>query len=165
MSEEMNMLHKTSHLNQEQISAWLADLRTPEQTKHVEQCATCRAEISSREETLALFRDSVYAVSDRRPARAIVWSTPKRWHLPMLRWAAGAALALLMLGIPAMYWNKQTRLRDAERTRQDIALLDSVNRELDRSVPQPLEPLDKLVAWSSETTATGTSATESESKQ
>jgi hypothetical protein len=58
-----------------------------------------------------------------------------------------------------MYWNKQTQLRDAERTRQDVALLDSVNRELDRSVPQPLEPLDKLVAWSS------TSATESESKQ
>jgi predicted anti-sigma-YlaC factor YlaD len=149
------------HLNQEQISAWLADLQTPEQTQHVEQCPACRAEIARREETLALFRDSVHAISDRRPVRAITWSTPRRWHQPMLRWAAGAALALLMLGLPVMYWNKQTQLRDAERTRQDIALLDSVSRELDRSVPQPLEPLDKLVAWS----PTGTSATESESQQ
>jgi hypothetical protein len=81
--------------------------------------------------------------------------------MPMLRWAAGVALALLMLGIPAMYWNKQTQLREVERARQDTALLDSVNSELSRSVPQPLEPLDKLVAWS----PVGSPATESESKQ
>jgi len=161
MSEEKKM----SHLSPEQISAWLADLRTPEQARHVEECAACQAEISRREDTLALFRDAVHAVSDRRPVRAIVWSTPKRWHQPMLRWAAGAALAALMLGAPVMYWNKQTQLRDAERTRQDIALLDSVNRELDRSVPQSLEPLDKLVAWSPATSPTGTAATESERKQ
>jgi len=149
-----------SHLNQEQISAWLAELRTPEQTAHVTQCAACREEIARREDTLALFRGAVHAASDHRPVRAIVWSTPANWHRPMLRWAAGAALALLMLGIPVMYWNKQTQLRDAERTQQDIALLDSVNRELDRSVPQPLEPLDKLVAWSP-----SASATESESSK
>jgi hypothetical protein len=148
---------KMSHLNQEQISAWLAGLQTPEQSEHVTLCAACRGEISRREEPLALFRDAVRAISEQRGARVIVWSTPSRWRMPILRWAAGAALALLMLGIPVLYWNKQTQLREAERARQDAALLDSVNSELSRSVPQPLEPLDKLVAWKT--------ATESESKQ
>ena len=78
--------------------------------------------------------------------------------MPILRWAAGAALAALMLTAPVMYWNRQTQLRQAERARQDTALLESVNSELSRSVPQSLEPLDKLVAWSP-------TATESESKQ
>jgi predicted anti-sigma-YlaC factor YlaD len=157
MNEEKAM----SHLNQEQISAWLAGLQTPEQSAHVTQCVACRREIARREEPLALFRESVRAISEERPAGAIVWSTPARWRLPMLRWAAGAALALVMLGLPVIYWNKQTHLREAERARQDAALLESVNSELSRSVPRPLEPLDKLVAWS----PTGSSATESKSKQ
>jgi hypothetical protein len=149
---------RMSHLSDEQISAWLAGLETPQQSAHVEECDVCRQEIARREEPLALFREAVHAVSDQRPPRAIVWSTPHRWHMPILRWAAGAALAALMLTAPVMYWNKQTQLREAERARQDTALLESVNSELSRSVPQSLEPLDKLVAWSP-------TATESESKQ
>jgi hypothetical protein len=160
-----------SHLNQEQISAWLAGLGTPGQSAHVTQCDACRREIARRTEPLELFRDSVHALGEDRPvnreadfawmapAREVIWSTPMRWRFPILRWATGAALALLMLGAPAMYWNKQTQLRDAERARQDAALLESVNSELSRSVPQPLEPLDKLVSWSP------SSATESVSKQ
>jgi hypothetical protein len=147
-----------SHLSDEQISAWLAGLETPEQSAHVAECDVCRQEIARRTEPLALFREAVHTVSDQRVPRAIVWSTPKRWHMPILRWAAGAALAGLMLTAPVMYWNKQTQLREAERARQDAALLESVNSELSRSVPQSLEPLDKLVAWSP-------TATESESKQ
>jgi hypothetical protein len=158
-----------AHLNDEQVSAWLAGLQTPEQAGHVAQCGLCRSEIARREEPLALFRESLHAASERRPVRSIVWSTPRRWYLPMLRLAAGATLALLMLGAPLMYWNKQTQLREAERARQDAALLESVNSELSRSVPQPLEPLDNLVTWSastaSKTTASSTSATESERKQ
>ncbi|GEM_PF-6033921 len=147
-------MSNATHLTQAQISGLLAGLATSGQLAHVAGCAECREEIARRKLPLEMFRESVQARGERPAARTITWTEPNRWRGMMLRWAAGTALALLFLGVPLMYWNKQVHLREAERLREDAALLDSVNQTLSRSVPESFEPLDKMVAWSPSTDST-----------
>lgn len=137
-----------NHLNSQQISEWLIGERAAGIAAHIEQCEACRAEIAQMESGLAVFRKSVHGWSERQPIHRAVWSTPAGWltFRNGLRWAAATALFLLLLGAPA-YRMHQLKLQAEERAREDAALLEAIDAGISRSVPQPLQPLDNLVAW------------------
>jgi biopolymer transport protein ExbB/TolQ len=64
-----------------------------------------------------------------------------------------AAAAALMVAAP-VYLQHQ---RAIETARQDEALLEQVQTEVSRSAPEPMQPLEKLVAWNAPSGQSGSS--------
>ena len=140
------MKNQHLHLDSDQISAWLIGERTPERTAHVNECAACRAEIARLESAVTSFRESVERWSERQPVHRAVWSAPSRGFA--WRWAAVAAMFLLLVGIPAYRMQESKNQEMAERqAREDAALMEAVNNGIARSVPQTLQPLNNMVSW------------------
>ena len=63
------------------------------------------------------------------------------------RWILAAA-SLLILALGPAYWQTRQQARAAEMARAD-ALLQQVDAEISRAVPQTMEPLVNLVTWGS----------------
>jgi hypothetical protein len=138
------------HLSAEQISQWVIGDRSPQLERHVAECDECRAELAQLETTLAQFRGAVRA-----------WSgavTPPAWRLPAARapWFSWtrlslAAAALCVLLATPVYWNVRARARaeQAAEARADALLLERVDSEISRAVPEPMEPLVSMVTWNS----------------
>jgi hypothetical protein len=128
------------HLSSEQISKWVIGDRTPEAERHAGECAACRGEIERLQGSLTLFRGAVRQLSGGRvgmESRA-AWTPPGRWtawNRHGLRWAAMAAMVTLLGVFPAYKsWENSRRIATAK---QDAVLLEQVDAELARSVPQP----------------------------
>lgn len=139
------------HLSTQEISAWLAGERTPEHERHAGECVECRAAIERIEGSLAQFRGVVKEYSGRElsQARPLVRPEARQRHgFGMMRLAAAAAMVVALAGVP-LYLRDRARERAAEIARQDEALLEQVQTEISRSVPEPMEPLTKLVSWTS----------------
>ena len=64
--------------------------------------------------------------------------------------AAVVVLMVVILAAVPLYLRDRAQRRAAEIARQDEALLEQVQTEVSRSVPEPMEPLTKLVSWTSE---------------
>jgi hypothetical protein len=135
------------HLSPEDISRWFAGERGGGLQRHAGECEECRARLDRMESAVAEFRGWVHDWSAAEPASArdTAWRPPvrnvaRRWIL------AAACLLLLVLG-PA-YWHSRRQSLAAETARGD-ALLEQVDAEISRAVPQTMEPLVKLVTWGS----------------
>jgi hypothetical protein len=76
----------------------------------------------------------------------------RRRSLTAMRIALAAAAAL-MVAAP-VYQHHQHAI---EMARQDEVLLEQVQAEVSRSVPEPMQPLEKLVAWNSPSGQSGSS--------
>jgi hypothetical protein len=141
----------SQHLSSREVSQWIVGDRTPQQQRHVGQCAECGAELARMEAALSLFRGSVRHWSDGqvRFPRPLAPTRGSRGYparpLPV-RWALAAA-ALLVLAVVPIYRNAQDRQRQADLARADALLLEQVDAEVSRAVPRPMEPLAKLVSW------------------
>jgi hypothetical protein len=64
-----------------------------------------------------------------------------------------ATAAALMVAAP-VYYQQQRALVTA---RQDEVLLEQVQTEVSRSAPEPMQPLEKLVAWNAAAAVSGSS--------
>jgi hypothetical protein len=146
------------HLSSRQISSWLMGERTPQAEEHVRGCEQCRAEVARAEAALGLFRDSVRGYAGQtiglyRSPSARAWQTARNDDLPHKRlrlWPAGlawAAAILTIVAVPLYRGVHQQRAPQAEAVAADALLLEQVDAELSRTVPQPMEPLMKLVSW------------------
>jgi hypothetical protein len=135
------------HLSPEDISRWFAGERGAEVERHAGECEECGARLDRMESALAEFRGWVHEWSAAQPA-----SSPRAaWrgaggHVAR-RWILAAAMVLILVSGPA-YWQSRRQARAAEMARAD-ALLEQVDAEISRAVPQTMEPLVNLVAWGS----------------
>jgi hypothetical protein len=140
-----------AHLSSEQYSRWLAGDRTPDADRHLRECAQCAAEIARLRALLAEFRSSAIARSAlQKGAEASRPWTPqeqrRRLAGRMLRWKLAAAVFAIAVLLPICK-NSSERRREAEAFRADVRLWEEVDAQVSRSVPTPLEPLMKLIAW------------------
>ena len=140
-----------AHLSSEQISRWMAGDRTPDADRHLRECARCAAETARLKTLLAEFRSSVIAWSAlQKGAEAPERWTPlehrRRFTSGVLRWKLAAAALAIAVIVPICK-NSSDRRREAEAFEADVRLWEEVNAQVSRSVPAPLEPLMKLVAW------------------
>ncbi len=135
------------HLSPERIAACSAGERNAEEMQHLEECAACAAEKAGLEDAVAEFRHSVREWSARQPASegAGTWTPPRRKAAVRPVWLAAAAGLALTVAIPA--WRAVEQNRRAAQIEADERLSSEVRAHLMRDVPQPLEPLTKLVIW------------------
>jgi hypothetical protein len=130
-----------THLSAEQIAQWVAGQRAAEVESHMAGCSPCRAQVAEFEDVLAQFRGSLKSVPVAPPVldarRIMLW--------PRLV-AIGAAAAMLLL-VP-VYRDRQARARAAIE-QQDAQLLQQVDSEVSRAVPDAMAPLVKMVSWNS----------------
>lgn len=141
----------SEHLSSERISRWMAGDRTPDEDRHIRECAQCAAEAARLEMLFAEFRSSVVAWSALQEGA----EAPDRWKPPAhpgrftrgaLRWTMATAALAIAVAMPICK-NANDRRREAEAARADAQLWEEVNAQVSRPVPTPLEPLMKLVAW------------------
>ena len=139
------------HLTPEEFSQWFAGGRTAECDRHVAECESCRIGVEEVAATIAALRDSVHewgrvAVGDGAP---IAWQAPFRPFRPSRsmtkRWILAAA-SLLILASGTAYWRYREQARIADMAHAD-ALLQQVDAEISRAVPDSMEPLVSLVTW------------------
>ena len=129
------------HLSRDEVSRWMAVERGPDQGRHLLECPRCQAEVERLDAALAQFRGSLDEWSARQPNRWRSGRTVRVAARRPLRWAL-AATVFVLLTIPIYQ-----AARDRQRAAADALLLQQVDAALSRSVPQPMEPLMKLVSW------------------
>jgi hypothetical protein len=146
------------HLSSRQISRWMIGEHTPQEERHVRECPECNAELARLEASLSLFRGSVRQWSDGQSSGR----DPEAWKAERARtgfigqprlWALVTPM-LLMLAVVPIYRDAQARQREAALVKADAVLMEQVDDQLSRAVPTPMEPLVKLVPWSSEENST-----------
>jgi hypothetical protein len=141
-----------THLDDEQISRWIAGDSTAEEQQHCLECARCRASVSSFEDDLSRFGGAVSYWADKQRVSTIpnVQRVAILWHqarLRSLRWVAVAAAVTIVAGIPA-YRKSVDSQRDPQTTQEsqlDAQLLDRVNAHLSRTAPESLQPLMEML--------------------
>lgn len=156
----------TEHLSGKRMAEWVCGSRTPEEERHLRECAQCGAEVARLESALGQFRESVRGWSDQRSPAALqkvrarearrgparVWF---RW--PML---AAAALALSVAPLYKTVHDRQL----AAQALADTQLMEQVDREVSEAVPTPMEPLAQLVSWDSTSQDASQSGSQSSSQ-
>ena len=137
-----------NHLSSQQISSLMIGQAKPDEAQHAAECSECAAEVLSLRETLAVFGDSVQHWTDccggseapsltfQRTDSSVLHGHPFRWPL--------AAVALILLVLIPVY--KNTSEHGLEAQAEDTLLLDQVNAQLSRTVPEALEPLMTLLS-------------------
>ncbi len=147
-----------NHLTDEQLAEWLQGEDAQQTQSHLAECAQCRAEAAE-------FRDRIarYSIAMRRQAElaqsarmAETFAPQKALALHRLRWAAATVLTLLLAAQTA--WIMRPRhAPDASRpaagaplhpqpaaAMSDDELLEAVNSDLSREVPQALAPVSAI---------------------
>jgi hypothetical protein len=146
------------HLTDDQLAEWLSGVSTGETLAHIAECPQCY------DETGALRADIArYAVARRRQARQArsahltnIFSPRKTIAAHRLRWATVAALALL-LAAPTAWLMKPHAVpaplppvagtvspSQPSTAMSDDELLEAVNNDLNRDVPQALAPVSAI---------------------
>lgn len=146
----------SGHLSSVEISEWLAGILGPDEERHLAECADCAAELERAHEPLARFGAATRAwCAAETPAprpEPMASQASRRRRLTAMRIALVAA-AVLMIAAPVYRHHQRT----IEMARQDEVLLEEVHAEVSQSVPEPMQPLEKLVAWNSPSGQSGSS--------
>lgn len=145
------------HLADEQLAQWLAGEADEQTQSHLDLCESCRAEAFQLRDgisryTIALRQQSARAQSAHitakfAPRKALLWHR--------LRWA-GAGVLTLVLAAPTA-WMLHSRsvatapptvaapaTHDPAAQISDDELLEAVNNDLSREVPQALAPVTAI---------------------
>jgi hypothetical protein len=142
----------TTHLNDEQVSKWIAGTGTDEEKQHCRECAQCRASINSFQDDLSRFGGAVAHWADKQRVSAIpdVQRMTGIWHqvrMRSLRWVAVAAAVTIVAGIPAYKRSidRDREVQSAQESQLDEQLLERVNAHLSRTAPVSLQPLMEML--------------------
>ena len=142
------------HLTSREISEWVSGERVAPWEQHVAECDTCWGEITRLEGALSLFRSAVHEsaaahLKTARPLKAAQLVSARSNSFPRLYWGLAVAMACLVLTFSVVTpWTGQVQQDSAAA---DAKLLSQIDAALARDVPQPMEPLAKLVAWNGST--------------
>jgi hypothetical protein len=132
------------HLSSEEISGWLSGERALLEA-HVRDCAQCAEKLAQMEESLASFKGAVRNFSEHhRPAPVAMRRTSEVFWA---RLAATAAAVAILAAIPVYVAHER---HQAEIARQDDILLQHVAADVSRGVAAPMEPLDRLMFFTSD---------------
>jgi hypothetical protein len=147
----------SGHLSQVEISEWLAGIRASGAERHLMECEQCAAEVDWASEPFERFGAATRAWCAAETP--VLWPQPATASArPWRRVAAwGVALAAAALLVAAPVYQHREHQRALEIARQDELLLEQVQTEVSRSAPEPMQPLEKLVAWNSPTGQSGSS--------
>jgi hypothetical protein len=142
----------TNHLNDEQISKWIAGASTAEEQQHCRECARCRASVNSFQDELSRFGGAVARWADQQRVSTTpdVQRITGTWHqrrMRSLRWVAVAAAATIVAGIPVYKKSidREREIQAAQESQLDRQLLDRVNAHLSRTAPVSLQPLMEML--------------------
>lgn len=161
-----------NHLTDDQLAEWLSGVGTRETLAHIESCPLCHSE------TLALRDDiSRYVVTRRKQARqarvthqAKTISPKQAFATHRLHWAGAAALALLLATPTAWMLKPHTTttpphpvaatpgIVQPTTAMSDDELLEAVNNDLNRDVPQALAPISAITVARNKIAAASTGA-------
>jgi hypothetical protein len=134
------------HLSPEDISRWFAGERGTAAQRHAGECEACSARLDRMESALAEFRGSAHDWSAAQAGRVPrLARRPASRHFAW-RWVLAAASLLVLATGPGLWDSHQRAERVAELARAD-ALLEQVDAQISRAVPQTMEPLVALVTW------------------
>jgi hypothetical protein len=145
----------SGHLTSVEISEWLAGIRGPDAERHLAECAGCAAELKRAGEPFARFGAAARAwcaAETPVPRVSAVAAASRRRRVIAMRLVLAAAAALIVAA--PVYRQHQ---RAIETARQDEALLEQVQAEVSRSAPEPMQPLEQLVAWNAPSGDSGSS--------
>jgi hypothetical protein len=132
-----------SHLTPEETSQWCAGERDSQVARHLRDCEACAREVEQLGAALGEFRGAVRNWSVPAPPARIA-EMPAR---PTGRWILAAAAAMVLAAAPMAYRHEQQAA--AESARADALLLEQIDAQVSQPVPRPMEPLVRLVSWSS----------------
>jgi hypothetical protein len=168
-----------NHLTDDQLSEWLAGESTAETRSHFDACPQCRDEAGALHDGIARYSFSLREQARHAQAAHLVSIDPKKTLAAhRLRWAAAAALALLLAAPTA--WMMRPHVTPApllpvagnssasqpSTGMSDDELLEAVNNDLNRDVPQALAPISAITvarnAAASALAATNTNASAKE---
>jgi hypothetical protein len=142
----------TTHLNDEQMSKWIAGASTAEEQQHCSDCEQCRASVNSFQDDLFRFGGAVANWADQQRASAIpdvqrMTRISHPSHMRSLRWVAAAAAVTIVAGIPAYKRSidREHKIQAAEESQLDAQLLERVNAHLSRTAPASLQPLMEML--------------------
>ncbi len=145
-----------NHLTDEQLAQWLGGEDSQQTQSHLATCAQCRTEALDLRDGL-----SRYAIAVRRQAAdaqnvsmAGQFAPQKALLRHRLRWAAASALALV-LGAQTLWMMNKPHPHDPlivsaplqpqpNASMSDDELLEAVNSDLSREVPQALAPVSAI---------------------
>jgi len=133
-----------NHLSEDQITEWALGTSDEHVLRHLETCAACSRQAEELRSTLAGFRDAVHTTArrdasfwrDQQFAVSARLST-QGWY--PLHW--GWVLAMVAVLITAILLTRTPNVpKDYSSDYADNALLQAVQGDLNRSVPQALAP-------------------------
>ncbi len=145
-----------AHLDDQELADWLAGEGSAVACEHLYACDACRQEAQALEATLGSFRE-VMRTATRLP-RPLAAPSPARrgWQAQL----AAAALLLMAGGLWLSTPAHPTRPPVVVQQDADDLLLREIDAEVQRSVPEALEPVSVLVAERNQAALSGSSAKE-----
>jgi hypothetical protein len=146
----------SKHLSSQQISEWMIGERSPKLAQHLQSCPECAEEVARASAAIGAFGSAVRGWSRQQMAafqvKPAAEDSQRYWNTGMFRWqvATASMAALLLAAIPVYRHQHQAPQNTAPAavaaSVNDEALLRDVEAAVSRSVPAPMEPLDKLMA-------------------
>jgi anti-sigma factor RsiW len=133
------------HVSEDHMTAWILGAGDEGVSRHLAACGACRAAADRLRAGIAAFATGARTAADRdapfwnRQRIAIRNRLPESRRTPLLRWAAAAALALVLAATLLPRWAPQSR----QQAHQDVAdevLLQQIQNDVEQDVPAALAP-------------------------
>jgi hypothetical protein len=139
------------HLSSEEICRWMAGEGAAGEEAHVRECSLCGAEVARLKGALERFGGAAREWSAAQPGALSpgAWQADgaaHRWRVRRLRWSLAAATLVVLAVIPAWKSSRDRRIA-AAAAQADAVLMEQVDDQVSRTVPETLEPLMNLVEW------------------
>lgn len=135
----------SNHLTEDQFAKCVVGQSSFEERKHLAECADCGGELDRFRGTISVFRTAVRSGVDARiasqPGLLIQPVAPRD---PKWRWGLVAATAFLLAIIPFAGTNRVSPPSTQVETDAD-ALMRTVDLQLYRTIPAPMEPVIALL--------------------
>ena len=133
-----------NHLSDDQFTDWVLGTRDESVLRHLETCEACLAEAEELRRSIARFRDSVHVIAQRdqrywqnQQLKILGQVSARDWY--PLHWAW--ALAMVVVLIVAIFLTRTPNTpQNYPSEDADKALLQEVQGDLGREVPQALAP-------------------------
>src|SRR5690242_4924864 len=145
----------SGHLTEDQLTECIVGQPTFEERTHLAECAKCVAELDYFRGTVSAFRSAVRAGVDARiGSQSALLIRPVTARDPRWRWALVAATALALALIPLAGVNRVSPQKAQVDSDAD-ALMRTVDLQLSRTIPAPMEPVIALLPTDEISTQSG----------
>lgn len=136
----------SAHLDDQQFGDLIQGTSTATTAEHIEACDVCRSEAENVRIAISDCRESVQQSANRdeifwvRQRLAIKQRRARHHFAPYIRWAASAAMVLVVSAVFLVTRAPQPALLANTDAADDI-LLQDVQRDIDRDYPAALAPV------------------------